>query len=123
MVNGTNILVYQGSTAIACTKSDELQVECETIKISDASDGEWEHNLAGRKNWSLSVSWLVSTATNIRKALDVGSRVQLKIKGRDATSDSSGLVGYAILKVCKITMTEGSLCSGSFRFEGDGPLT
>ena len=103
-VLGNNIIVYMNGQAIAGTKSDEIQVESDTIEIASATDQDWVHQIAGRKSWSLNVGWLV------------------KIKGRGA-SDSSGVTGAAILKTVKITATRGNLAQGSFAFTGNGPLT
>ena len=111
-----------GGTAIAGTKSDELQVDCETIEIASATDQGWTHYLAGRKSWSLTVGWLVLANSDVRKALQVGSTVTIKFKGRNATNANS-LSGSAIIRTCKITAIEGNLANGSFAFVGNGPLT
>ena len=111
-----------GGTAIAGTKSDELKVDCETIEIASATDQGWVHYLAGRKSWSLNVGWLLLANTDVRKALQVGSSVTIKFKGRGAT-DASGFSGSAIIKTCKITAVRGNIAQGSFAFVGNGPLT
>ena len=121
-VLGNNIIVLMGGTAIAGTKSDELKVDCETIEIASATDQGWVHYLAGRKSWSLNVGWLLLANTDVRKALQVGSSVTIKLKGRGAT-DASGLSGSAIIKTCKITAVRGNIAQGSFAFVGNGPLT
>ena len=121
-VLGNNIIVLTGGTAIAGTKSDELQVDCDTISVASATDQDWEHVIAGRKKWSLSVGWLVLANTDVRKVLLSGSAVTIKIKGRGA-ADSSGVTGSAILKTCKISAVRGNLATGSFAFIGNGPLT
>ena len=120
-INGNNIIVLMDGTAIAGTKSDELQVDCETIEIASATDQEWVHLIAGRKSWSLTVGWLVLANQDVRKVLLAGSVVTIKIKGR-GESDSSGLQGAAILKTVKITAVRGNLATGSFAFVGNGPL-
>lgn len=126
-MNGNNILVYQstdsGTTwaAIAGTKSDTIQVGSEMIPISSPDDGQWEHCIAGRKNWSLASGWLVADGVDLRKVLTVGTRVKLKIKGRGDT-DGNGLVGFAWIQAAEITATRGNLSQGSFKFKGDGPL-
>ena len=107
--------------AIAGTKSDEIQVDCETIEIASATDQDWVHVLAGRKSWSLNVGWLVLANQDVRKVLLAGSVVTIKIKAR-GESDSSGLQGAAILKTVKITAVRGNLANGSFAFVGNGPL-
>ena len=121
-IQGNNIIVLMNGQAIAGTKSDELQVDCETIEIASATDQAWTHHISGRKSWSLTVGWLVLANTDVRKALLVGSSVTIKIKGR-GESDSSGVSGSAILKTVKITATRGNLAQGSFAFVGNGPLT
>ena len=121
-VLGNNIIVFMNGQAIAGTKSDEIQVDCETIEIASATDQAWTHYISGRKSWSLTVGWLVLANTDVRKALLVGSSVTIKIKGR-GESDSNGVTGAAILKTVKITATRGNLAQGSFAFVGNGPLT
>ena len=121
-IQGNNIIVLMNGTAIAGTKSDELQVDCETIEIASATDQGWTHYISGRKSWSLTVGWLVLANTDVRKALLVGSSVTIKFKGRNAT-DANGLQGSAIIKTCKITAIRGNLAQGSFSFVGNGPLT
>ena len=121
-VLGNNIIVLMNGVAIAGTKSDEIQVDCETIEIASATDQEWVHRIAGRKSWSLTVGWLVLANQDVRKLLLAGSTVTIKIKGR-GESDSNGVTGAAILKTVKITATRGNLAQGSFAFVGNGPLT
>ena len=121
-VLGNNIIVFMNGTAIAGTKSDEIQVEGETIEVASATNQDWVHRIAGRKSWSLNVGWLVLANQDVRKALLVGSSVTIKIKGRGDT-DANGLQGSAIIRTCKITAVRGNLATGSFAFVGNGPLT
>ena len=121
-VLGNNIIVLMNGVAIAGTKSDEIQVESDTIEIASETDQEWVHLISGRKSWSLTVGWLVLANQDVRKLLLAGSTVTIKIKGR-GESDSNGVTGAAILKTVKITATRGNLAQGSFAFVGNGPLT
>lgn len=131
MENGNNIVVYvEGPantwTAIACTRSDEIQVEGDTIEIASdsATDQEWKRNIMGRKSWSLNVSWLVSEAADIEKVLMVGTRVRLHIGARGGYSGGTGgMTGYAWIRTAKVTNTRGALSNGSFQFIGDGALS
>ena len=120
-VLGNNIIVYMNGQAIAGTKSDEIQVDSETIEIASETDQDGVHLRAGRKSWSLNVGWLVLANQDVRKVLLAGSVVTIKIKAR-GESDSSGLQGAAILKTVKITAVRGNLANGSFAFVGNGPL-
>ena len=121
-IQGNNIIVLMNGQAIAGTKSDELQVDCETIEIASATDQGWTHYISGRKSWSLTVGWLVLANTDVRKVLLAGSVVTIKIKGRGDT-DANGLQGSAIISKAKITAIRGNLATGSFAFVGNGPLT
>ena len=121
-VLGNNIIVYMNGQAIAGTKSDEIQVDSETIEIASETDQDWVHRIAGRKSWSLNVGWLVLANQDVRKVLLTDSVVTIKIKGR-GESDSNGVTGAAIMKTAKITATRGNLAQGSFAFIGNGPLT
>lgn len=118
---GNNIIVLMGGTAIAGTKSDELQVDCETIEIASATDQGWTHYLAGRKSWSLTVGFLLLANSDIRNVLNNGSNVTLIIKGRNDNSNT--LTGNAIMRTQKLTFTQGNLAQGSIQFIGNGPLT
>jgi len=128
--NGNNIIVYSGGTAIAGTRSSEIQSGAELIEVSSPSQGTWRQYIAGRKEWSVTVGFLVlsdsalaiSNKTGIQDLLQVGNTFTLKIKERTA-ADSDGVTGTAILKTAKITMTRGNLVQGSFQFTGNGTLS
>lgn len=129
-VNGNEIIVYQlvGETwtAIALTRSDEIIVDGEVIEIasSSAADHEWKRHIAGRKEWSLNVSWLVSAVSDIEKVLLTSSRLKIHIGARGGYSGGGGgLTGFCIVKTAKASMVRGSLANGSFVFIGDGALT
>ena len=119
-MNGNNILVLTGGTVIAGTKTNEVQTECETTEISSPSVGDWRSYMAGRKSWSIQVSFLLSAASNIRQLLNVGTTYTLVIRDRNNTSS---VTGTAILNTCKITATRGNLVQGSFSFLGTGALS
>ena len=123
-MNGNNIIIGTMSgttfTPIAATKSNEMQTDCETIEISSPSVGDWRTYMAGRKSWSVQVSFLVTTASNIRQLLSVGTSYTIVMRDRTNTSSVSG---SAIMTTCKISATRGNLVTGSFVFKGTGALT
>jgi hypothetical protein len=45
--------------ALAASKSCSVDVNAETIKVSSATDADWEHSIAGRKSWSLTTNHLL----------------------------------------------------------------
>lgn len=126
-LNGNQILVYSNiggtSALIACTKSNSITVDCETIPIASPDTGTWEAIIAGRKSWSITTSFLV-TQNNVTNLLQVGNTVTLSIRYRN-TAGTSYLIcgGNAIIKQCRIDATKGNLCQGSFTFQGTGALS
>ena len=116
---GNNILVYLNGTAIAGTKSNEIQTECDMIEVTNQNSAQWRQYLAGRKNWSVSTGFLVLAAADTKKLLNVGTTYTLRFSDRAGTSI---LQGQAIMKQCKISATRGSLATGSFTFQGSGEL-
>jgi predicted secreted protein len=116
---GNNILVYLNGTAIAGTKSNEIQTECDMIEVTNQNSAQWRQYLAGRKNWSVSTGFLVLAAADTKKLLNVGTTYTLRFRDRAGTSI---LQGQAIMKQCKISAARGSLATGSFTFQGSGEL-
>lgn len=116
---GNNILVYLNGTAIAGTKSNEIQTECDMIEVTNQNSAQWRKYLAGRKNWSVSTGFLVLAAADTKKLLNVGTTYTLRFRDRAGTSI---LQGQAIMKQCKISAARGSLATGSFTFQGSGEL-
>ena len=116
---GNNILVYLNGTAIAGTKSNEIQTECDMIEMTNQNSAQWRQYLAGRKNWSVSTGFLVLAAADTKKLLNVGTTYTLRYRDRAGTSI---LQGQAIMKQCKISAARGSLATGSFTFQGSGEL-
>ena len=116
---GNNILVYLNGTAIAGTKSNEIQTDCDTIEVTNASSAQWRQFMAGRKQWTVSTGFLVLAGADIKKLLNVGTTYTLRFRDRAGTSI---LQGQAIMKHCKISAARGSLATGSFTFQGSGEL-
>lgn len=119
---GNNVLIFRNGTAIAGTVTNDIQAGVDIIPIGSPTSGDWKENIAGRKEWSINVSYLVLAYDGIREVLNVGSTYTLKFRGR-SSSDSTGVIGSAILKICRITATKGNLVQGSFQFVGNGALT
>ena len=121
--NGNDILIYRGNTLIAGTRSNEITTNAETIEVSSAINGQWKTFIAGRKDWSVTVNYLVPAVTNVSDLLTVGTSYTISVRTRSGSTVTSRLSGTAILKTCKITATKGNLIQGSFQFAGSGPLS
>ena len=123
ILHGKNlqILKLTGSTyaaVVAMAKSCDVSVEGDMIETSSPSDGQWRHYIAGRKGWSINVSYLVTAGGFSADADMVNKTVTIRV------SDGTAVMqGTAIVKTWKATGTVGNLAQGSFQFTGNGPLS
>lgn len=115
------VILSQNGTALASTaiRSQEIQTSAETVEKASATQQDWKEYVSGRKAWSLSVSYLVLTASKVADLLMVGQTFDVTVKDVDNTSSVSGV---AILNSVKHTAAVGNLANGSFTFVGSGPL-
>lgn len=120
-MNGNNIIIKLNGTAIAATKSNEWETQCETIEVSSPTQGAWRDYIAGRKEWSVTTGFLVLAEADIQKCLNIGTTYTLTFCDNNG-SGTARLRGTAILQTCKITATRGNICNGSFKFTGCGAL-
>ena len=116
---GNNILVFLNGTAIAGTKTNEIQTDCEMLEITNMSSADWRQFMAGRKQWTVSTNFLVMASADVTKLLNIGTTYTLQFRDR---SGSVIIQGQAILKTCKMNTPKGSLATGSFSFQGSGEL-
>ena len=119
-INGNNILIYVNGAVVAGTRSNEVQTNRELIEIASPTSGEWRQFITGRKDWGFTVSWLVSSHSDIQQLLLSAGVVTVRIVGRGETL---GLTGRAIVQTCRMTFTRGNLAQGSLQLKGTGALT
>lgn len=116
ILHGKNLIISVGGTAVAAAKTCDINVKAETIEISSPSSGVWREFIAGRKEWTISVGYLVQTpGTDIPQ---VGQTLQISVMN----AQNVVLSGSAIVETCHITGTVGSLAQGTFSYRGTGPL-
>lgn len=121
-MNGKNIIIYVAGEPVAATRSNEIQVGCELIEISSPNSDSWREYIAGRKEWSLSIGWLVTTHSDLTKLLTVGTTVSITIGTGTGSGIAAGLYGTAIVQSCKLTATVGNLAQGGLQLKGTGEL-
>jgi len=131
-LNGNILIVLVDGHAIAGTKTNEIQVESELIEIASATQGAYREYLTGRKQWQVTVNYLLMYASyqvvrtypdaHLADVLFVGNSYTLKFTNRVGTLPVT-LKGTAILRTCKITATRGNLIQGTFTFVGNGALS
>lgn len=118
-MNGNNIIIKMGGTQIAATRSQEIQTSVGTIEIASPTQNGWREFIADRKEWSVTVNFLVTAAAGLEKMLQVGNTYTLVVVDRANTHD---LQGSAILTTARQTYTRGNLVQGSFQFQGISSL-
>ena len=132
ILQGKNLIVKADGSVIAAAKSCTLNIECDLIKVSSPTDGQWEHIIAGMKSWSVSTTHLLKMEQVTDLPLHgylwrVGGEYTLRVELNGVVIDriiaSEYLTGSAICKSSQITATKGNLAQGSFKFQGNGPLT
>lgn len=106
---------------IGCTKSHDIQRDCDTDEVSSPSSGKDKEYIDGKTGWGITVNYLVLADTQVRDILMVSQKFKLSFCPRN--DRPKGVSGFAWLKVCKITATRGNLIQGTFQFQGTGPLT
>ena len=106
------------AAVVAGARSCEVSVDGDQLEVSSPNDGAWQHFIAGRKGWSISVGYLMSVGTFPSEAAMVNTTVTVVV------SDGTTMMqGSAIVKSWKATGNLDNLANGSFVFLGNGPLS
>ena len=125
-VLGNNIYISVGvgtsSSIIAGTKTNSIKVGAEMIEVSSPLSDKWKEFTAGRNEWSFTVGYLVLQDSQVLDLLNVGTRVNIQVVGRNGTSAVVLLQGEAFIKEFDMNLTRGNLAQGSCSFQGTGPL-
>ena len=106
------------SPIIAAARSCEINIDGDQLEVSSPNDGAWQHFIAGRKGWSISVGYLLGAGTFPTEAAMVNTTVTVVVD--DGTTK---MQGSAIVKSWHATGTLSNLATGSFVFLGNGPLS
>lgn len=126
-VLGNNIYISVGvgtsSSIIAGTKTNSIKVGAEMIEVSSPLSDKWKEFIAGRNEWSFTVGYLVLQDSQVLDLLNVGTKVNIQVVGRNGTSAVVLLQGEAFIKEFDMNLTRGNLAQGSCSFQGTGPLT
>lgn len=96
ILNGNNLILTVGGVPLAASKSCKVEINAKLIEVASPSDGQWEHNIAGRKSWSISADHLVQSLT--RAAVSVGTTVGIRVELRGTLGKGfQGFVDNAIV--------------------------
>lgn len=124
--NGRLITIYQNGTAIAGTRSNDLDHTADLIEKRTPNTGTSKEYTVGQKEWQVTTNYLVpaNDLSSLQKVLNVGNVYTLVFGATGQTgSTKHGLTGTAILRQARITATLGNLVQGTFIFQGTGALT
>lgn len=126
-VLGNNIYISVGvgtsATIIAGTKTNSIKVGAEMIEVSSPLSDKWKEFIAGRNEWSFTVGYLVLQDSQVLDLLNVGTKVNIQVVGRNGTSSVVLLQGEAWIKTFDMNLARNKLAQGSCSFQGTGPLT
>ena len=125
ILHGRNLLIMQhtqnaDTPVVACAKSCEINTSCDIIEISTTSESLWREYISARKDWTVTVGYIVTTDDFAPSMLRIGEKVTLRFTERGT---GAVLQGDALIKNAKAVATIGSLTTGSFSFQGTGELT
>lgn len=124
-INGNQIIlkkyVNNQWQTIGYIRSQEPTTHADMMEVSNPKQGAWREFLAGRKDWQMTVNWIVGVTSQIAWLLEVGEKYQLRCEDRN--NSNVYVEGYAFIDTVKITMTRGNIIQGSFHFTGTGALT
>lgn len=70
---GSNLIISSDGTVLGGSKSCSIDVQTDLIKVSSPTDGQWEHNIAGRKSWSISTNHLLISSEKATAIIEAQS--------------------------------------------------
>lgn len=118
VIHGRNLIVKIDDTAVAGSRSCSLTMQSDLLEVTAPNEGEYNHYIAGRKEWQVKCSFLVIDNAFKTFPMMVGQTVTLEFVDRNGV----GLHGQAIVKQCEISSAISNLAQGSFTFQGNGEL-
>ena len=124
--NGTDLLVYVGTTAIAHSTSATLNIEQDLPDATTKGSGGFADHINGLKNWSIDFDGLVDYAASygveeLFDNLKNGNNVVVKFS--TATGGDSFWTGTASVSSLTMTAEMEAPVSFSGTFVGKGTLT
>lgn len=63
-------MISVDGSVLAASKSCNVDVDVDTIKVSSPTDGSWEHSIAGRKSWKVTTNHLLMTNQPIESMVE-----------------------------------------------------
>lgn len=117
IIHGKDIKIQSsGGALIAAAKSCTIHRHADAIEVASASDATSKHYIAGRKEWSIDLSYFVSTDG---VSLEEGQTYSISV----VVGTAATWTGTVLCTDCEIQATMGNLSQGTIKLLGDGPLS
>lgn len=121
VIKGKEVYIYAGASGttpiIAGAKSCTVSRKCDLMEKASASNQSSKEFLAGRDEWEVSLSHLITSGAPFEGLLKVKQTYTLRIVIGNTTQQ-----GTAICTQAELGAAVGNLANGSIRFKGTGPL-
>jgi hypothetical protein len=119
---GRNVFIYNGSSGtspiIAAAKSCTVSKKCETVEKASSTSATDKEFRAGRSEWEVSLSHLVTTGAPFDGLLKVRGTYTLSV-----VIGNTRKTGQAICVAADLGAPVDGLAKGNVKFQGTGPLT
>jgi len=127
LFNGSDLLIFIGTTAIAMSKSCSLSIEANMVDTTTKdSVGGWAESIPVGRNWTASVEGLVVWNENIKQFTDAiinKTMLDIKLAQRLSTGDDLEYKGSAFIASVEITAEQDAAVTYSISLTGCGALT
>lgn len=97
ILHGRHLIIKAGGTALAVSKSCEINISTEQIPVSSPNTGKWKNYIAGCKSWEVTTNHLVLSIVNA--IAKVGTTVSIEVSiGNNAGHPFNGFVDNVTLE-------------------------
>jgi hypothetical protein len=135
-IKGREVMIFMGSShattqAIGGSVSCEIEISSSSIEVSSPDSSQWLDYIAGRKGWRMTLGKLL-ILPDFYDGQMVGSKVTVQFaysynpkEGMEASERFAAhyYEGQALITRWGMSAKNGDYASGSFEFQGCGPLT
>lgn len=123
MIHGEDLILALNGTALAASKSCNIDKSQSFLDVSSPTDGRWEACVPQKLSWSLSSECLLGTM-DAYKTLDAawkaGTALTVRFFDTEYNENETGTV---YIEKLTLSASKGNLAKMSISLKGSGPLT
>ena len=123
MIHGEDLILALNGTALAASKSCNLDKSQSFIDVSDPTDGRWEACVPQKLAWSLSSDCLLGTMDaykTLNVAWKAGTALTVRFFDTEYNDNETGTV---YIEKLSLSASKGNLAKMSVSLKGSGPLS